>query len=325
MRRVGKLSLCVSTVAALAATMTASAFAQQPEYGRCVAKAVKGGTGYTSSKCTVATGTKGKYEWLAGPGPQAGFVSEAKVVYSHDYKLCRTALFEEEVAKKERVEAEGASEPLKGELIERAVEHETNSSDYYRRAEKSRKECETLVEKEEGKAPVKLATVGGAHVSCAAEAGSGEYAGPTEVSNVILRLSECAKKGQACQTEGAGEGEITTSVLSGRLGVVSDEKGKVKAGLDLQSASAGAFAEFSCEATTFVLSGSVVHRVSTNKMAKVELRDFRQKHGMEIPEGFLGEPDFLEASIGGAAPEPIGLEIKDEQISEEKIEVNTAV
>jgi hypothetical protein len=325
MGRIGKLLLCVFAVAALAATTAASASAQPPEYGRCIAKAVKGGPGYTSSKCTVATATKGKYEWLAGPGPQAGFVSEAKIVYSHDYKTCRTALFEEELAKKERVEAEGASEPLKAELIEKAVEHETNASDYYRRAEKTRKDCETLVEKEEGKAPVKLATTGRTRLACAAEAGTGEYVSATEVGNVTFRLSECAKKQQACQTEGAGEGEIITAALSGRLGVVSDEKGKVKAGLDLQSASAGAFAEFSCGATTFVLSGSVVHGVTANRMAKVELRDFRQKDGHEIPDGFLGEPDFLEAAIGGAAPEAIGLEIKDEQISEEKIEVNTAV
>ena len=218
MRRIGKLLLCVSAIAALTATMAASAFATPPEYGRCVAKAVKGGPGYTSSKCTVATGTKGKYEWLAGPGPQAAFVSEAKVVYSHDYRTCRTALFEEELAKKERTEAESASEPLKGELIEKAVEHETNASDYYRRAEKTRKECETLVEKEEGKAPVKLATAGGTHMSCAAEAGTGEYVSATEVANVNIRLSECAKKQQACQTEGAGEGEIRIATLSGRLG-----------------------------------------------------------------------------------------------------------
>ena len=107
--------------------------------------------------------------------------------------------------------------------------------------------------------------------------------------------------------------------------MISDEKGKIKDGLDLQPASAGAFAEFSCGATTFVLTGSVVHGVSANRMEKVELRNFRQRRGHQVPEGFLGEPDFLEAAIGGAAPESIGLEIKDEQISEEKIEVNTAV
>lgn len=325
MRRVGRTLLCLAVAGAFAAAAAASASAQPPEYGRCVAKAVVGGSGFKTSKCTSAAGTGAKYEWLPGPGPQPGFSSEAKIVYSHGYKICRTALFEEELAKRERAEAETAPEPLKAELIEKAVEHETSAADTYRRAEKDRKECEALIESEEGKAPVRLATADRAHLSCAAESSTGDYAGPTEVADVRVTLSECAKKEQSCQTEGAGEGEIVTSQLSGRLGVISVNKGKIKPGLDLQPEADAPFVEFSCGSTSFVITGSLVRSVLANQMTKVEARSFHQKHGHQKPEGFLGEPDYLEAALDGAAAEPIGVEIRDEQVSEEKIEVSTTL
>lgn len=325
MRQVGRMLLCSVVAIVLAAATATAASAQPPEYGRCVAKAVVGGPGFKTSKCTSATGSAAKYEWLPGPGAQPAFSSEAKIVYSHGYKVCRTALFEEELAKRERTEAETAPEPLKAELIEKAVEHETSAADTYRRAEKDRKECEALIESEEGKAPVRLATVNRTHLSCAAESSTGEYAGATEVANVTLRLSECAKKEQPCQSEGAGEGEIVTSVLSGRLGVISDNKGKIKPGLDLTAAPSTPFVEFSCGSESFVVTGSLVRSVLANQMTKIEARSFHQKHGRQKPAGFLGELDYLEAAIAGATAEPIGIEIKDEQISEEKIEVSTTL
>lgn len=325
MRSGGRLLLCALAVIAVVAANAAAASARPPEFGRCVAKATRGGAGYTNSGCTKTTETKGKYEWLAGPGPKAGFTAQAKIVFSHAYVLCRSALFEEETAKKERTEAESASEPRKNELEEKASEHEAKAEAIYRKAEKTRSQCEMIVEDEQGKTPVRLVARSDRHIGCAAESTTGEYSGSTEVADVLIRLSECAKRGQPCQTSGAAEGEIVTSQLSGRLGIISGSGKKIKAGLALQPASEGPFAEFGCGETTFVLTGSVVRRVEANKMAKVETRDFKEKGGRQEPEGFLGEPDYLEASIGGAAPEDIGLDIKDEQISEEAIEVNTTV
>jgi hypothetical protein len=68
MRSIRLVGLCVfATMAVSCAFAATGASAAAPEYGRCVKKAKAEGSGYTSSKCTVAgEGTKAKYEWLAG-------------------------------------------------------------------------------------------------------------------------------------------------------------------------------------------------------------------------------------------------------------------
>jgi len=52
---------------AMSAIASGTASAAAPEFGQCLKKAKAEGTGFTSVKCTVAgTGTKAKYEWVAG-------------------------------------------------------------------------------------------------------------------------------------------------------------------------------------------------------------------------------------------------------------------
>jgi hypothetical protein len=83
MRRVRIAGLCLvaALVASVAATATASAAA--PEFGRCLKNVPVGkkySGSYSDSKCTKAVApaekeSKGKYEWLPGPGPKNGFTS----------------------------------------------------------------------------------------------------------------------------------------------------------------------------------------------------------------------------------------------------------
>ena len=76
MRRLGTGGMCVVVALAICAVAAASASAVAPQFGRCV-KTKAGGSGYSSSSCTVAVGSGAKFEWLSGPGAGAHFSSAA--------------------------------------------------------------------------------------------------------------------------------------------------------------------------------------------------------------------------------------------------------
>jgi hypothetical protein len=71
MRRVCAVSTCVVAVLATAAVGATVAWAEPPDFGRCV-KVAKGTGVYATPKCTEAGGER-KFEWIPGPGPKAGF------------------------------------------------------------------------------------------------------------------------------------------------------------------------------------------------------------------------------------------------------------
>jgi hypothetical protein len=67
MRRIRIAGLCLVAVFVMSAIASATASATLPEYGKCLKKAVAGGSGYSNSGCTKAvTGATAKYEWVAG-------------------------------------------------------------------------------------------------------------------------------------------------------------------------------------------------------------------------------------------------------------------
>jgi hypothetical protein len=67
MRRIRIAGLCLVAVFAMSAIASATASATAPEFGKCLKKAVAGGSGYSNSGCTKAvTGATAKYEWVAG-------------------------------------------------------------------------------------------------------------------------------------------------------------------------------------------------------------------------------------------------------------------
>jgi hypothetical protein len=83
MRRIRIAGLCLVAVLVASIAMTATASATAPELGRCVKNVPvekKYSGGYSDSKCTKAVApaekeSKGKYDWLPGPGPKNGFTS----------------------------------------------------------------------------------------------------------------------------------------------------------------------------------------------------------------------------------------------------------
>lgn len=328
------------TLAALAIVSVAasSAMAAAPEYGHCSAKT---GGAYKDKLCTKGTASKGKFEWEVGPGPKPGFSWEARSLYSPKYHECSKAISEEGVAAATRARAEAASEPEKAELEHEAERHEVASQQAYAEAGNpnppdSRAECEKLIEDESAKAPATFETVpkgpakhlvSALKVACGGVSASGEHTGPSTVGGLVVTFTECADKGTACNSEGAGEGEIVSSTLAGTLGVVTTKNGKSKPGLALTAAEAGEpFVAFSCGSTTAVVGGSVITEVAGNHPNLVEDVGFGQSAGVQKPKSFLDGPtEVLETSVDGGPEEQTGLGLKVQQQNEEAIEVNTIV
>ena len=330
MTRLRMIGLCLVAVLAIGAVAAAGASAEAPEYGRCIKKAKTEGAGFSDSNCGTAVGTEGKYEWLAGPGPKAGFTSIEKFIFSGKYTNCLRARGEEEIAAQKRKEAETAPEPEKARLIREAEEHERVAEEKRAKAKLGKAECETLIEEERAKAPAVLETVTGLTVTCGGVTSAGEYTGVKTVGNLTTTFTECAIAGFSCQSAGAEEGEIATNTLDGSLGVVQKEepltKTKVKIGLDLYPAEGSVVAEFSCDGVPIVVTGSVIHEVKANKMVLTETEKFTQSKGKQKPEKFEGQPaDVFETSLSGGPNVQSGLMLKGELTNEEKIEVNTVV
>jgi hypothetical protein len=77
MKRLGILAICLIAVFGVSAAATATE--ELPEIGRCLKLAGAATHEYANAGCTVESEGKdtGKYEWVAGPGPDAGFISTA--------------------------------------------------------------------------------------------------------------------------------------------------------------------------------------------------------------------------------------------------------
>lgn len=174
-----------------------------------------------------------------------------------------------------------------------------------------------------------LETVKGQKVLCKGTSGSGDYAGQHTVGHVVLVLTGCELARTPCSTTGAAEGEIVTSVLVGRLGVISSGASALqnKIGLDLRPAGVSHLADFSCRGATGVVSGSVIVPVSANKMLiSSSLIYAAGAKGHQKPESFLQSPkDVLEVSLGGLPFEAAALKAKLVQTGEEAIEVNSVI
>ena len=328
MRRLSTIGLCLVAALAIGTVAAASASAEAPEYGRCIKKSKIEGAGFSSASCTKAVATKAKYEWAPGPGPNAKFTSEGKIVFSQKYKVCKSAIGEEQLAVQERAEAaeESTPEPRKAELLKKAKEHEDAAEDQYRHAEMDKAECTTLIEDEQAKAPAVLKTVTGTRVACGEVASVGEFSGVKGLAGVTMTFTECGRTGVACESPLAAEGEIVTSTLDGELGVIAVVKGKVKIGLAFAPAEGTTVTEFNCGSSLFTVSGSVIREVTSNKMLHLEAKPFSAHNGKQKPEKFENQPvDVLQTTIGDGPSEQTGLALKSEQLNEEAIEVNAIV
>ena len=329
MRRLRVAVLCIASALTIAAVAAASAQAEAPEYGRCIKKAGKAsGAGFKDGNCTKAVGKKAHFEWVPGQGANAKFSSKGKIIYSTKYKQCSRALFEEQVAAKDRE---------KGFIVE-AEMHEEAAREYYAHAGETKAGCEMVVEEETAKSTVVLETGTGVRLKCAGVAAQGEYSGPKTVANMTIRFTECSlKDGAECTSPGAEEGEIVTSTLDGELGVIGKfitkkkKHTKTLIGVDAFPAPPGTVvSEFSCAGASFAVSGSVIREVRTNAMVTTESEGFAQSAGKQYPEGFEGLPaDVLSSTIteGGEETGPFqtGLATRSTVTNEEPIEVSTTL
>jgi hypothetical protein len=187
----------------------------------------------------------------------------------------------------------------------------------------------TIVDR--GTAKPKLETLAKHVVTCSGESGGGEYTGNTSVGGVVLTFSGCAygTKG-SCHSAGRAEGEITTTTLTGTLGVVArsaEGPAKNKIGIDYRPAAGQLVAEFACPGTPAVVDGSVIGEVPHGTMATVATLKLAETKAIQKPTRFEGGPEeVLSAFFGEGGPfEPAGLAFLATQTSEEKVEVNAVI
>ena len=110
---------------------------------------------------------------------------------------------------------------------------------------------------------VSLNGAGGSSVTCTGATGGGEIANAKEVAGVIFKFNGCEASNIACESAGAGEGEIITRLLSGVIGAAP--KGKVAEEL---RGPGEIIAEFACGPIQAILRGASVHKITTNKMVR---------------------------------------------------------
>jgi hypothetical protein len=329
MRGLRLVGLCVVAAFAIAAAAAGTASAEAPEYGRCVKKAGKpSGAGFKNGSCTEAVGRKAHFEWVPGPGANAKFSSKGKIVYTTKYRQCSRALFEEEVAVKDRE---------RGFIVE-AEMHEEKASQIYAAAGETKAGCEVLVEEETALSTAVIATGTGVKLKCAGVASHGEYSGPKTIADLTMTFTECSlKDGAECTSPGAEEGEIVTSTLAGELGVIGKFVTKKKkhvltlVGVDAVPAPPGTVVtEFNCAGEEFKITGSVIRELRTNAMVTMTNEGFTQSAGIQYPGAFEGQPfDVLSSTIteNGVETGPFqtGLGTKATVTNEEPIEVSTTL
>jgi hypothetical protein len=317
MRRLKMIGLCALAAMAIGAVAATTASAEAPEFGRCVKKATKGGTGFSDAKCAEAVGSEAKFEWQPGPGSKAKFKSVARAVPTGKEKVCLT----------------WAGYVKAGETVK--------AKEWLEKHHYTEKECEETLAENEGKGevqePAVFQTVNGERVECSGVSATGEYTGPKSVSlNSTLTGCETEEFEQtvACHSPGAASGEIVDSTLEGVVGLIKKESRPTSstAGIDL-SAPGGTIAEIECGPFIFgpfestgkvVVTGSVIHQVTANKMVLEETEKFVQSKGIQKPENFdEGSQDVLESSLNGAKAVQAGEGLLTELINEEKIELST--
>jgi hypothetical protein len=165
-----------------------------------------------------------------------------------------------------------------------------------------------------------------ARITCSALAADGEYTGNQTAAIGPVTLTGCtvlkgAERHASCQSAGSEAGEVVTGPLVGHLGAHSP--GKIRAGIELAPASGETFAAFSCGAETVAITGAVIFEVPYAKPATTAKWVAKQKKGVQaFPSFDDGSDAALQASFSGNAAEPIGLEARPVQTTEEAVETS---
>jgi len=176
---------------------------------------------------------------------------------------------------------------------------------------------------------VALETVSGAKLKCTESNGSGEYTG-TKSATLNLTLSGCEnyKTKEACQSAGAGEGEIVAKSLHANLCFIEDavhelNNETVSVGWSLEGGSTLISGTCGSHAETLTATGSVIGPVSAiDKMAPSFSLKYAAKGGIQAPEEFEEEPqDTLTATLGSQTDQKAGLTSTVKITNGEKLEI----
>jgi phospholipase C len=169
-------------------------------------------------------------------------------------------------------------------------------------------------------------------LSCAADKGNGEIAGPQSLS-VRITFTGCETPAKApCQSEGAAAGEIATNTLQGKLDFIknhlSGTKMLISVGLSIGSGGAPA-ATFECSeplgglgAQVTLQGAAIAAVVSEDRMVAANTLKFTATGPKQKPESFeVGPTEVLQASLAGGIFEQAGLNLKSTFSGEELLEV----
>jgi len=307
-----------------------AAAAQAPEFGKCIKKAVKEGSGFAKKpNCVVTTETKAKYEWAPGPGPASKFTYIGRFGFSAKYQRCEAARGDETEAEQREAEAALASEPSEREALEgEARAFRATAKQDRELAGESASGCEKVIAKETARSPVVLKAGTHRPVTCEGVTGSGEYDGLKTIGELKIAFTECSTEGVVCQSAGAVAGEIQLSTLDGELGFIEQvpTTTRDRVGAKWFPASGETWTEYSCAAETVRITGALVHGVNADSMVTVGTENGSGATKDEKPTGFEGEAaPVLMSSVNGGPSNEAALSLKLFKTNEEAIEVNTIV
>ncbi|MGD1058617.1 MAG: PKD domain-containing protein, partial [Solirubrobacteraceae bacterium] len=174
----------------------------------------------------------------------------------------------------------------------------------------------------------KLETVGHATVSCKALSGAGSHATSKAIEGLALTFTGCEAAGKACNSSGAGAGEVRSSTLTADLEWEHEASKKVD--LDIFRIGGSTLLSFECAGKSYEVKGSALVPLKTGKMTAAESLKYKASKGKQEPSEYetpeaTKVTDFLETSIAAGAFEQTGLTATLTLTSEERLEVNTAL
>jgi hypothetical protein len=176
-----------------------------------------------------------------------------------------------------------------------------------------------------------LETVGGTKITCKGETSTGEYTGLKTIGKMVAKFTVCSTSELACESAGAGSGNINTSPLGGPIGFekIAEVASKDTIADELHSES-GNVAEFSCAGLPVVVKGSVLHKITANAMKKTATEKFTASKGEQKPDHFAGgtvDEHSLESNTNGGPFEEAGQTITSilTNLEPAGVEANTVV
>jgi hypothetical protein len=179
-----------------------------------------------------------------------------------------------------------------------------------------------------------LETVGKLGVHCASETSTGEYSGPKEVTNIVVKFKTCQTGGFTCTSPGHEVGELETRPLEGIVEFAKGGKSTLKTVFDLfPVGKTGLFIEFACTNIAAVkVEGSILVPILSDKMMLEGELKYIAKAGRQKPEEYESETGtivkdvlFTEFVGKGKEFEQSGQTITTKLKNEEKLELNAVV